>query len=106
MRIELHKNGLTVTEDMDSILTTKMNKVEKRLKRYHPEVADLEIRLDYFDKLSEFECSLNLKLFKDTLQAKKQGSELRTAVDRSFEVLYRELENYRVKVNKNIQAKA
>ena len=103
MRYELSKVNLEISESVDKALTHKMEKVEERLKRYHPEVADLDIRLEYHEKQKSHECSLNLRAFKDSLHAKKSAPELRSAIDLSFDALMRELDGYRVKVNKNLQ---
>ncbi len=82
---------------------TKIEKVEKRLKRHHPEAAHLEIRLKRLEKPDSFECTLSLKAFRDFLHAKKSAPELRAAIDRTFEAMLRELERYRLKINKSLR---
>lgn len=103
MRYELSKVNLEITEAIDKALGHKIDKVEERLKRYHPDAADLDIRLAYDDKLKTHECTLNLKAFKDSLHARKSAPDLRLAIDRSFDALIRELDHYRSKVNKSLQ---
>jgi ribosomal subunit interface protein len=103
MRLEISKANLEISSAIDKAITHKAEKVEERLKRYHPDAADLEIHLEYNDKLKSHECSLNLKAFKDTLHAKKSAPELRIAIDRCFDALIKELDHYRVKVNKSLQ---
>lgn len=103
MRTAIQKNHLHISNAIDKAIQQKIEKIETRLKRYHPEVADLDIRLDFSEKQSEYLCSLNLKIFKDSLQAKKTAPDLRQAVDRSFETMMRELEHYRSKINKSLQ---
>ena len=104
MRYELSKVNLELSETVNKALAHKMEKVEQRLKRYHPDVADLDIRLEYHEKQKSHECSLNLKAFKDSLHARKSAPELRSAIDLSFDALIRELDSYRNKVNKSLQA--
>ena len=104
MRYELHNGAIHVSESLQKAITHKIGKIEERLKRYHPDVADLEIRLTHMEKVDEYECSLVLKAFKDTLFTKKDAPELRVAVDRGFDALLREIEQYRSKLNKSLQA--
>jgi len=78
--------------------------VEERLKRYHPDAADMNIHVARLEKQNEFECSIQLKAFKETLHTKKSAPELRVAVDKSFDALMKELDHYRVKINKSLQA--
>ncbi|HKI97192.1 MAG TPA: HPF/RaiA family ribosome-associated protein [bacterium] len=104
MRYELHNGAVHVPDSLEKAIGTKVEKIEKRLKRYHPDVANLEIRLDRVDKVNEFECHLVLNAFKDTLRTSKSAPELRVAVDKSFEAMLSELEHYRVKLNKSLQA--
>ena len=103
MRHELLKNEIVVSPALEKVLQTKMQKVEKRLKRYHPDAAHLEIRLKRLEKLDSFECTLNLNAFRESLNAKKSAPELRAAIDRTFEALLRELEHYRLKINKSLR---
>ena len=103
MRHELLKNEIVVSPALEKVLQAKIQKVEKRLKRHHPEAAHLEIRLKRLEKLDSFECTLSLKAFRDSLHAKKSAPELRAAIDRTFEAMLRELEHYRLKINKSLR---
>ena len=103
MRYQLNKNDIHVGGTLQKALDHKVEKIEERLKRYHPEVADLEIRLEHQEKVKEYECNLKLNAFKTTLLATKSAPELRVAVDKSFEAMMKELDHYRVKINKNLQ---
>ncbi len=49
---------------------------------------------------------MTLRAFRDTLHAGKSAPELRVAVDKSFDALMRELDHYRMKVNKSLQSGA
>ena len=104
MRYEILKNTVTISPSLEKAIHQKIEKIQKRLKRYHPEVAHLEIRLNHQEKIKEFECSLQLKAFKDSLRSKKSAPELRVAVDKSFDAILKELEHYRLKINKSLQA--
>ena len=104
MRLEIFRNEIAVTPSLEKAIQHKVGKIEKRLKRYHPEVARLEIRLERNEKLKTFQCGLHLKTFKDSLHSKKSAPELRVAVDKSFDAILKELEHYRLKINKSLQA--
>ena len=103
MQFRLHPGELHVPLKLEKAIAGKVGKIEKRLKRYHPDAADLEVRLTHEEKLDAYECRLVLRAFKDTLYAAKTAPDLRVAVDRSFEAIMRELEHYRVKLNKSLQ---
>jgi len=103
MRYELHNGAIHVPAALERVIGTKVGKIEKRLKRYHPDVAEMEIRLLHVDKVNEYECNLVLRAFKETMHARKSAPELRVAVDKSFEAMMRELESYRVRLNKSLQ---
>ena len=103
MRYELHNGEIHVSSSLDKAIGRKVEKIDKRLKNYHPDVAAMEIRLNRVEKVDEYECKLVLHAFKETLHAFKAAPQLRVAVDRSFEAMMRELEHYRVKLNKSLQ---
>jgi len=103
MRYELLKNNIRVSETLQKAIDTKVAKITERLKRYHPETAHLEVKLNQQEDNNGFECSLNLKAFKDALFAKKSAPELRVAVDKSFDAIMKELDHYRNKINKSLQ---
>ena len=100
MRTELIKNNVPVSKKLETVIQHKADKVEERLKRYHPDVADLEIRLEY--NLNEYSCALVLKAFRESMHAHKTAPEMRVAVDKSFDALFRELDQYRQKINKSL----
>jgi ribosome-associated translation inhibitor RaiA len=104
MRYQLHNHEVHVSKALEKAIDRKVEKIRKRLKRYHPDVADLEIKIGHQEKLNEFECYLILKAFKETLFTRKCASELRVAVDKSFEAMFKELDHYRIKLNKSLQA--
>jgi len=104
MRYEIIRNEVHVPGPVEKALLHKIEKVQERLKRYHPEAADLEIRLRHHAKLNEFDCTLKLKAFKEQLNAKKAAPDLRTAIDRTFDAMMKELDHYRLKINKSLQS--
>lgn len=104
MRLEIFRNEVSLTASLEKAIQRKVEKIETRLKRYHPDSAHLEIRLDHDTRLKTFECVLLLKAFKDSMHSKKSAPELRVAVDRSFDAMMRELEQYRLKINKSRRA--
>ena len=104
MRVDIFKNEIPLSGSLEKAIQHKVEKIETRLKRYHPDAAALEIRLDHNAKLNTYECVLSLKAFKDSLHSRKSAPELRVAVDRSFAAIMKELEQYRVKINKSLQS--
>jgi ribosomal subunit interface protein len=103
MRYELSRSNVEVDPAIEKAIRQKIDKVEERLKRYHPDAADLTIHLEYIDRIKSHECAINLKAFRDTLHAKKSAPELRVAIDRCFDALVKELDHYRSKINKSLQ---
>lgn len=104
MRYAIHKGDVHVPKAVEQAIERKVDKVAERLKRYHPDAAAMEIHLTRLEKKNEFECSLQLTAFKETLHAKKSAPELRVAVDKSFDALMKELDHYRIRVNKSLHA--
>ena len=104
MRYELHKGDIHVSETLEQAIAHKVTKVEERLKRYHPDAADMEIRLAHQEKVNSFDCSIQLRAFRETLHCSKSAPELRVAVDKSFDALMKELEHYRSRINKSLQS--
>lgn len=105
MRYELSRNGVSVPEAVERAIEQKSRKVEERLKRYHPDVAELEVRLaNNNGRANDYECDLRLHAFRDTLVAKKTHPELRVAVDDAFDAIMRELDTYKNKINKSVQS--
>lgn len=104
MRLDIFKNEVSISKSLEKAIQHKVDKIETRLKRYHPDVAHLEIRLVHDEKLKTFQCVLRLKAFKDSMHSKKSAPELRVAVDKSFDAIMRELDHYRLKINKSRQA--
>lgn len=103
MRYQLH-HQMPVGSSLVKAIEHKVEKIKERLKRYHPDVADLEIKLEHLENGNEFECNLVLKAFRETLHAKKTAPELRVAVDKCFDAMFKELDHYRVKINKSLQS--
>ena len=84
---------------LEKALAHKIEKLEVRLKRYHPEVAQLELHLEHGDA-EQIRCKIHLRIYRDSLHAHKESLEARVALDRSFEALFRELDTYRQKLSK------
>lgn len=102
MRFEIAKSEVAITPAIKEAIEHKVAKVNERLKRIHPDAAEMELRVEFNDREKTHECSLHLRAFKDALHAKKTAPELRVAVDKTFDALMAELENYRSKINPNV----
>ena len=103
MRYQLH-HDMPIQSSLEKAIGNKVEKIEKRLKRNHPDIADLEIKLVHQEKGNEFECNMILKAFRETMCAKKTSPELRVAVDKCFDAILKELEHYRIKINKSLHS--
>lgn len=104
MRYEIIKSEVHVEESLHKAIGQKADKIEKRLKRFHPETAHLEIKLFRIEKLKEFECALQLKALRNSFHSKKSAPELRVAVDKSFDAIMRELDHYKLKITKSAKS--
>ena len=104
MHHEIHRNEIALAPSLEKAIQHKIGKIETRLKRYHPEAAHLEIRLGHHPKLNTYECMVRLKAFKDSMHSRKSAPELRVAVDKSFDAIMKELDHYRLKINKSLQS--
>ena len=102
MRFDMMKNGIRVDSTLEKAIGHKVEKITERLKRYHPDAAHLEMRLEQIEKQKEYVCSLRLKAFREEMHASKNSPELRVAVDKSFDALLKEIDHYRAKINKSI----
>lgn len=104
MQHEIHRNEIRTSVSLEKAIQHKIDKIETRLKRYHPDAAYLEVRLGHHQKQKSYECALQLKAFKDSLHSKKSAPELRVAVDKSFDAIMKELDQYRLKINKSLKS--
>ena len=104
MRYAIHKGEVHLPAALEKAIAHKVDKVEERLKRYHPDATDLQLTVEHQEKQDAFECTIQLMAFKETLYAKKSAPELRVAVDKSFDALMKELDHYRVRINKSLQS--
>lgn len=104
MQHEIHRNNIKTSPSLEKAIQHKIEKIETRLKRYHPDTAHLEVRLGRQEKQKTYECVVRLKAFRDSLHSKKTAPELRVAVDKSFDAIMKELDQYRLKINKSLQS--
>ena len=104
MQHEINRNAINISPSLEKAIQHKIDKIETRLKRYHPDAAHLEIRLDHHEKQNSYECVVRLKAFRDSLHSKKSAPERRVAVATSFDAIMKELDHYRLKINKSLQS--
>ncbi len=104
MRYDIHSHEVTVTPAIDKIIAEKIAKLEARLKSYHPEAARLELQIHRQEKKQILICALTLHAYQEELHASKEATELREAVDRAFDALFKEVEHYRRRINKSLQS--
>ncbi len=103
MRYEIHKHDVQLTPQIEDAVEHKVAKLKERLKTYHPDAAHLELQLRRTEKSgAQVNCAMTLHLAHDHLHAHKDAPELRQALDRAFDALFRELEHYRARVNKSL----
>jgi len=106
MRHEIRTHEIAMNPQIEKIIEQKVAKLDQRLKPYHPDAAHLEVQLHGQEKSSSFRCALTLHAYQDALHAEKDAPELREAVDRAFDAMFKELEHYRARINKSLQHNA
>jgi ribosomal subunit interface protein len=104
MRYEIRSHDVTVTPQIEKIIGEKLAKLDERLKSYHPDVARLEIQIRRQEKKQILSCALTLHAYQEELHTEKEATELREALDRAFDALFKEVEHYRVRLNKSLQS--
>jgi ribosomal subunit interface protein len=80
-------------------------KIEKLLKRYSPDLAQLHGSFEKQPRKSEFTFSLNLSLPTGTLHATGGAAEARTSVRQAFTELEMQLKKHKSKVRHDYQWK-
>jgi len=102
MKVDILQEGLQITPEVQKVINRKVEKLEKRLKRYHPETSHLRIHLSKYEKKDLFECLLQLKVLRNTLSVKKSAHDIIRAFDESYKALIKEFEKYRLKIEKEM----
>ncbi len=105
MKVDVRCNGFNIDHELDKVIERKTKLLEKRLKRYHPDVAHLTIKLQKIDKKDVYICDLELNVLQQFLTAKKEAETSIGAFTQSFRALLKEFEKYRLKLNKGLKSK-
>jgi ribosomal subunit interface protein len=103
MRYDIHTHDVTIGSALQKIISQKVSKLDKRIESYHSDAARLELQLRRHEKAQSVRCALTLHAYQDALHAEKDATDLRAAVDRAFDALFKELEHYRARINKSLQ---
>ncbi len=105
MKVDILQEGLQITPEVQKVIDRKIEKLEKRLKRYHPETSHLRIHISKNEKKDLYECLLELRVLHKLLAVKKSARDPVEAFDEAYEALIKEFEKYRLKVNKSLRSK-
>lgn len=105
MKVDILQERLQITPDVQKVIDRKVEKLEKRLKRYHPETSHLRIHISKNEKKDLYECLLELRVLNKLLAVKKSSRDLVGAFDEAYEALIKEFERYRLKINKSLRSK-
>ncbi len=105
MRVDLQVDDYGLRPDAEEALERKLQKLEKRLMRYHPEAAGLVLKVEKNRKRNLYRCLLELSVPGKSLVAKKELHDQRAVVEEAFDALMKEFSKYRLKANKNLYGK-
>jgi RNA polymerase sigma factor (sigma-70 family) len=105
MKVDVRCDGFKMDRELEKAIEKKVNLLEKRLKRYHPDVAHLTIKLNKMEKKDIYNCDLELNVLQQFLTASKMGETPVGAFSQSFRALLKAFEKYRLKLNKNLKSK-
>ena len=105
MRVEFYHHDVPLDTTLQRIIDRRIEKLEKRLKRYHPDAAHLVIRLTWEPSRELYHVTLELRVFHRDLAVKKEGHHLAPIIRSAFEALMKEFEKYRLQINKSLRAK-
>ncbi|MFQ5709896.1 MAG: hypothetical protein ACE5HO_20770 [bacterium] len=87
------------------IIERRIEKLTKRLKRYHPDACRLEMRFAKNSKMNLYQCSLELTVPQQVLAVKAEAADLLRSFREAYEALVERFEKYRLKINKSLGAK-
>ena len=97
--VNLKSSGLDLTDALRQYVETRMNSLEKHLRRYDP----VGVRVDFEVARTTrhhrhgdvFYAEANLVLPGRTLRAAHEAPDIRAAVDKTKDILIREIEKYK-----------
>ena len=99
MHIDIKSSGLDLTDSLKQYIEVRMNSLERQLSRYSPESLRIEFEVARTTKHHRhgevFYAEANLILLGKTLRATQEATDIRTAVDKTKDILQREIEKYK-----------
>ncbi len=105
MKLDIRHEGLKMDRDLTAFIQQKAAGLEKRLKRYHPEMAHLTVKINQVAQKNIYVCKLDLNVLRDYISVKKEASTPSLAFQDAFRALRKEFEKYRLKINKNLRSR-
>lgn len=104
MKVDILTNDIKLSQEAQKIIDRSVDKLAKRLKRYHPDASHLTIRFSK-DGKNDYLCTLELKVLHKTLVGKKEHPDLTNAFREAYNALIKEFEKYRLKINKSLRSR-
>lgn len=99
MHIDMKSSGLDLTDSLKQYIEVRMNSLGKHLSRYGPENLRIEFevaRTTQHHRHGEvFYAEANLILPGKTLRAAQEASDIRAAIDKTKDILQREIGKYK-----------
>lgn len=95
MKIQTKVKNLSNASEIEALLEKKVAKLDKFLKRLHPELLVLEAAVSKNPHKALFECHLALPLPRKRLFAKKKGFTAEEAIDQAIAGLKEEYASYK-----------
>lgn len=103
MKVDVQNPHVDLNEYVQKLISRSITRLEKRLKRYHPEACHFIVRFSRERNL--FQCGLELRAIQKRLAVKKEADDLVTAFKHAYGALIKEFEKYRLKINKSLRVK-
>lgn len=101
MKISVNCKYLEVRPAVEAEVERCVPKVEKLLKRYSPDLAQLHGTFEKHARKEEYTFSLNLSLPTGTLHCTAEGPDVRTSITQAFAELVSQLKKHQSKLRKD-----
>ncbi len=92
---EIVHNGIAVDEHTQNALERKIQKLEKMLEKFDPDMVKLRIKFEKHSKREEYNVDIILDLPNKTLRASKRADKLSKAANEAFNSLFREVKKFK-----------
>ncbi len=95
MNCIIQRNGLKINALGENLIRRKVQKLERLLESFHPELVLFTIHFDRVARKELIATRLVLELPHKTLRAEKQSRDVVQSISEAFDALWRELKQYK-----------